>query len=286
MNKKILSSNTVAIFPILLALDMFKKMGINQFQGTTEAHDELLSLLPEARSSQHPPTQVKCFVSNKVSELNKILKDNHFDIQLNESQPFDLGVVAIMDLMLRWLSRGEKTSITYKRKEYSAVKVTQGASVVRGGGGQEVLMIRTREGVCVFFEKTDEAMHGLQLFNHVFEISRSFRHDEDPCDAVLPWVEIDEQPDMSWVLGLYDPETRSAISQILQQNRLRIGLDGVRAESATAFALSRAGFSMSQSRREFVIKQPFNIWLTNDDHKQKNFPLFAAHVVPKNWIEV
>jgi hypothetical protein len=274
-------SHTASIFPILVALDAFKEYGIYGFGATSKDQEDLLKLLPAARTVKYSDDQIKSFVSNKVEDLNRILKLNGFDIQLNESQDFELGTVTIMDIMVRWLQKAEHRTFVYENELYDAMEIKSGASIVTTKDEKQVLMIRTREGICVFIELADRERSGLELFNHVFELSNSLTHSETPCDATIPVVKIDEQPDMSWLLGLKGLNSDMAISQALQQNRLEINLDGIHAESATTVGLSK-GISIDQ-RRKAWIEKPFNIWLAYADNDLKYFPLFTAYVSPESW---
>ncbi len=271
-------SHTAAIFPVLVALDKFKEKGIDGFTGTSEDQKYLLSLLPTARSVKYSEDEVKSFISNNVQELNAILKSKGFDIQFDESQAFDLGVVTIMDLMAKWLAKADPAEVMYDGKKYPAAKIKRGASVMLSTVDTEVLMIRTINGITVFIEKTYEERSGLVLFHHVLKMS-SFLSNEYPCDAIVPFVDIDEQPDVSWLLGLNATNKNFAINQALQQNRLKINLDGVHAESATAVGGVRG---LIVGRSQFIVDQPFNIWLTSGNSQ---FPLFAAYVAPENWKE-
>lgn len=92
------TSHTAAVFPILLALSKFKEKGIS-FTGETHDQKIILNLSDEANHIAVSDEQVKSFISESAAELNKILKDNGFNIQLDERMPFDLGVVTIMDLV-------------------------------------------------------------------------------------------------------------------------------------------------------------------------------------------
>lgn len=273
-----IKSHTAAIFPVLVALDKFKEKGIEGFSGTSEDQKYLLSLLPTARSVKYSEDEVKSFISDNVQELNAILKSKGFDVQLDESKDFDLGVVTIMDLMAKWLTKADPAEVTYDGKQYPAAKIKMGASIILPTVDTEVLMIRTRNGICVFIEKAYQERSGLELFHHVLKMS-SFPRSEDPCDATIPFVDIDEQPDVSWLLGLSATNQDLFINQALQQNRLKINLDGIHAESATAMGAAKG---LVVGRRQFVVDQPFNIWLTSGDSL---FPLFAAYVVPENWKE-
>jgi hypothetical protein len=269
---------TVSIFPILIALNKFEKKEGARFVGSTKIHQQIIHLLETMPEIKFSGDQIKSIISGDVSELNRFLKDNGFSIQL-EGKNFELGVVTIMDLLGRWLSQATETSISYQSQEYKAAEIKLGACV-RNYGDEDILMIRTRDGISVFIEKTDVQMTGLDLFSHVLTKSQLLGSslNEDPCNAIVPFIDIDEQPDISWLLGLQMPNTNLVVNQAIQQNKLKLGLDGIHAESAVALGAVRG---LMSGRRQFIVDQPFNIWLSYGDHL--DFPLFAAYVGPDSW---
>lgn len=281
--KALTHSRTTAIFPVLIALDEFKNYGISGFNGWTPEQKALLELLPAARVVEYNKKQIKSFVSNKVAELNAILKQNCYDIQLDETKNFDLGVVTIMDIMAKWLSKATPEPVMCDDVEYPGMRIKIGASIVKSTAtDSEILMLRTDNGICVFIEKTQTERSGFDLFNHSLKLSTTLLHNEEPCDAIIPFVTMDDQPDMTWLLGLQAENTNMFINQALQQNKLKITLDGIHAESATVLGASR-GISLGNERPQFIIDGPFNIWMAYGDPELEYFPLFTAYVTPDHW---
>ena len=281
-------SHTVALFPILIALNKFLDRGIGNFQPASEdAHDQkfAIGLMDEALKIKYSEDEIKSFISNDVHELNSILKQNGYDIQLDESIPVDLGVVTIMDLIGRWLEQGVHVIIEHENESYPAVKIKSGASIINFFDDKEkhILMIRTREGLCVFIQKDEQERSGMDLFKHILEKSNSLPYNEMPCDATIPFVDIDEQPDISWLMGMKSTIGGDfTINQALQQNKLKINADGIHAQSAVAIGTKR-GMIFEQERPQFVIDGPFNLWIAYGNPEHKYFPLFAAHVAPDSW---
>lgn len=281
-------SHTVALFPILIALNKFKEHGIEGFTGTSEAQKYLLSLQPEALGVTLPPEQIQSFIADSAPELNGILRDHGFSIQLDESEDFDLGVVSILDLVAKWQGKASPTVVKYNNTVYPAAKVTAGASITplhpHTVDEKDLLMIRpeSTSGLIVFIEKDTPPRAGLDLFQHVYTQAQSLVRNEIGCDATIPFVTIDDQPDISFVTGLSATNTNLVINQALQQNKLSINLDGIHAESAVALGAKR---SISAPRNQVVIDTPFTLWVARANPEHKYFPLFAAYVDPTNWIE-
>ena len=174
-------TRTAAIFPILIALDKFKELGIDRF--VARGHDAenqilLLNLLPEARNVQYDEKDIVSFASRDIAELNKILKEKGFDIQLSESQDSELGVVTIMDLVAPWLAQALKTEVSYEGQQYPAMLVNTGASLVGNTLDKELLMIRTKNGINIFIEKAEHELSGIDLFMYAMNVSKSLLYNE------------------------------------------------------------------------------------------------------------
>lgn len=279
-------SHTVALFPLLVALNKFKEHNIEGFNGTSDAQKYLLSLEPQALGVQLPPDQIKSFISDDAADLNSILRKHGFSIQLDERADFDLGVVSILDLIAKWQGKASPASINYNNNSYPAAKITTGASVTplysKTADEKDLLMIRpeSTSGLIVFIENNTPARSGLELFQYVHEQAQSLVHNEVGCDATIPFVCIDDQPDVSFVQGLSATNTNLVITQALQQNKLSINLDGIHAQSAVAVAATRG---ISTPRKQVVIDKPFTLWIARANQEHNYFPLFAAYVDPANW---
>ncbi len=276
-------TSTIALFPFLIGLRTFAEKGIKTFLGNTNEQIYTLGLMPATLSIPYPSEEIKAFISENPEELNTILKEHGFDIQLDTTRPFDLGVVTIMDLIGEWLEQAKPKTVTYGDTEYDAALIKKGASIVSTTEDKELLMIRTKKGLFVFIEKDKQARSGFELAEYIFKQSETVLLNEIPCDACIPCVNLDDQPDMTWLQGIYSNEsgTPFIINQVLQQNRLEINLGGIHAQSATAIGIAR-GISLDE-KPVFTVNTPFNIWLAYTNADKKYFPLFAAHVEPDTW---
>ncbi len=275
-------SHTIALFPILIALNEFYDKGIALQPISEKSYDQMLAigLMEEALKIKYSDEQIKSCISADVNELNSLLKEHGFDIRLDEFGSTDLGVVTIMDLVGRWLEQGVHVFLEYENEKYPAIKIKSGASII-DVNGKETLLIRTRDGLMVFIEKTNEEKSGMDLFRHILQQSNLLDLSEKPCDAIIPMVDIDEQPDISWLIGMKSTTGDFTINQALQQNKLKITVDGIHAESAVTMGI-RKGVSVDE-RSQFIIDGPFNLWITYGDPENKYFPLFGAHIAPDTW---
>lgn len=270
-------THTISVFSILVALEKFRDLGIDRFIAGGQDEEQqalLLSLLPEARKVSYRESDIQAFASSSISALNQILEKHGFDIRLNESA--DLGVVTIMDLVAQWLTTAAETTVTYEDVSYPAMVVKEGASVAHTEYG-EILKLRTKNGITVHIQKAEQELSGLELFMHALELSKAISGNEKECWATLPFVTIDEQPDISWLTGMVDQGMHLMINQAVQQNRLVINLNGIHAQSATAIAL-RKGILITE--KSYIVDQPFYISMAYDENP---FPLFTSYVTPAQW---
>lgn len=162
---------------------------------------------------------------------------------------------------------------------YDAAHIKNGVSI----SYDDVLKIRTHEGLMVFIEVADKERSGLELFKYLYTKAQRRTHGETPCKAIIPLTEIDDQPDISWLAGMHSINPRFTITQALQQNRLKITLDGIHAESAVALGGMRG--IMIDEKPTIKIDKPFNVWLAYADKELQYFPLFCAYVAPDCWKE-
>ena len=274
-----LASHTIAIFPLLMALKKFEERGITGFEPDNPSQKYLLERFPEALKVKYSEDQIKSFISDSAKELNTILKQNGFTIELDETQPFDLGVVTIMDLVGKWLGKAMETTVSHENITYPACFIKTGTSIITIGD-KTILKIITTNGLTVFIEKTKTERSGLALFEHLFNQARLINYSEQPCEATVPFVNMSNQPDISWMEGMYATSANFAITQALQENRLQINLDGIHAESATALGGVRG---ISSPKPQFVVNQPFNVWIAYGDPELQYFPLFCACVGTDSW---
>lgn len=285
MNKN-LKSQTVAIFPVLVGLQKLLETGVKNFKGVSMDQEYMLSLLPEAVKLDYSQDEVKSLVSHDAKLLNNFLKDNGFDIYLPRLEHNQIGVVTLMNLMGSWLEEAGSSCIDYEHKEYQAAVITKGASIVNINEKQ-VLKIITSDGLCVFIEKTDEQKSGVGLFRHIYHQAKSLNYSETPCHATVPLLTINDEPNMEWLLNMVAAKENEPyyISKAIQQNHLDLSIQGIIAESATVVYIQCFGGDPTSDLPEFIVDQPFNIWISYDNPDLNYFPLFGAFVAPDSWKE-
>jgi hypothetical protein len=63
--------------------------------------------------------ELKAYAAYDAETLNKILKDNGFSIQLPSFSYPDIGIVAIQDILVKWLEKAERKPIRSGKKDYA-----------------------------------------------------------------------------------------------------------------------------------------------------------------------
>lgn len=278
-------SKTLALYPVLFALrQLAKERGFKNLVAANPEQHYVLELLSTIGTVKLSDEELRTLISDNATELNSFLKDNGFDIQLSENVPLDFGIVTILDLVGKWRVKADEATITHEGNTYQAAHVKHDAYQVLTNDDKKILRIHTQNGLCVFIEMTDQERSGIELSRYVFEQAQSLMYNEYICDTVIPFVSLDNQPDMDWLIGLSDPDANLVISQALQQNRLEINLDGIHAESATVIGVLRSG-GIKNERPLVTIDKPFTMWIAYGEPDRKYVPLFAAYIAPDAWKE-
>ncbi len=210
-----------------------------------------------------------------VVPINRWLAERGFDIQLSSpKQSGSFAVASILDLMLRWLQNGTKTSITAPNgKQYPAARLRHGVVVSEDSRFHKwpVARINTKGGdrVCMTIIDRNPA----DLFLAVNDVSkvRAMSHALD--GVIFPMIDLDVKPDISWLEGM--KLGGYAIEQALQQTKFRMDDTGARVQSAAGMALTKG-----IGPRPMVIDRPFLLWIERD---RLAVPMFAAVLAEDCW---
>ena len=279
------TSKTTALFTILAAFsELYANWLVDEFIGYTDEQKFLLGLIKTASTVKYNPDQIKTLISKDTNVINRFLKDNGFDIALQD--PIDLCVATIMDLIGGWLEKADEAIVQNEGDLYLAATIKSGISTsVISLGDNQVIKIETRNNITVFIEPNATERSDLYLFKYIWNQTKVCAFEPSPCEVTIPFISMEEKPDISWLVGI---ETRGninfTISQAVQQNKLKLNCDGVHAQSAVAMGLRKC-VDMSQKER-IIIDQPFNLWISGKDLGGEYFPLFGAYLAPDSWKKV
>ncbi len=252
------------------------------------ADDRLLTLVTgSAPALAAYDRHVRSFAEPTADAINKRLAEAGFDIRLDhwEEGQGRFGVAAFMDAAVEWYKPGTLAQITGDdRTTYPAFTLGDsnglqvGTSRIFRG---PVVRIRTPDGLEVRITITPRPRDPFQLVRLGSSLLTAELGYTDFAKATIPCVMLDEQPDISGLVGAagYHPaKAQYLIAQAVQQLKFGMNASGARVKEATAMGVTRsASFSPV-----YVVDRPFLIAIGNPKVGQ---PLFSAYVTEESWRE-
>jgi hypothetical protein len=225
--------------------------------------------------------ELRCWAKRTAQELNAILREKGFDIQLTPWVPSDgrFGTLSIIDIAVLWPQIG---TIAPQIDGHPAFRLAAGAiascSVVEGHE-HPIVRLRTRTDDVVCIAIHDAPAGPFELVAAVATLrAAEVLEPRGYAGVVLPMVELDAQPDLQWLCGIAtdSPSGPWLITEALQQIRFGMNQHGARAKEATALAVGRS----AAPRGDYVVDAPFLVWFERDG---VGVPLFQAHVSEDDW---
>ena len=284
-------SKTCVTYPIVAALLKAEELvkPVENWRGSSFTCDRFLrDFLGRCREEISRIPEIESIASWSADEINKFLAGKGFDIQLNPFSSQEFGVASVLDMLVEWAEKGEATSVTRRNTHdaYPAVRIAGGSYVdflETKGHNHAIARLRTKSGDLVHMTILDylpDNSGSFKLVEIAEELSEGDESDNLIGGVVFPMVSLNQQVDISWLIGLRTTganELPAIITQALQQTKLRMNEKGARAQSAVAIAIIRGGFS---PEKQYVIDKPFLFWITRPSICK---PLFVAYVTEDDW---
>ena len=235
--------------------------------------------------------ELAAWARRTAEELNEILAARGFSIRLNpwpdDGESF--GVVAIDDVRVAWLEKGETKDDRGEAFEIRGHRAFRLATNKAGvsfrsvpGTNHPLIRVSTRSGDEVWMIRLEQPAEGLALFE-AWE-----RLKQEAVAAPLVWfdgliapmIHLDTSPDISWLLGFEVGTTPWGIAQALAQIRLGMNQKGARVVSAVAIGMVLGGFPRPPS--DYVLEGPFLFALVRPG---LTHPLVVAYLDESCWRE-
>lgn len=205
--------------------------------------------------------------------LNRFLENHGFPLLF---EPFDgYGAASIMDRLVEWVNAGTSVTITRDRsfgdgpKQYPGFHVKDHLDIYRVAGYIHPLVrLRTKSRDSVWLMKAVRCpQSGIALALEAQKIltasrSRSWDYGDG---AIVPKLEIDVHPDVSWLQGLTIKTglgQTDTLVQAVQVYRLKMNEFGARVSSGSGVATSRN----VSAPLIYTIDDPFILFLTKENH--------------------
>ena len=239
--------------------------------------------------------ELRYWVDWVAATLNKILKEEGFNIQLKDFKPGEFGVVAILDVLVEWLIKGNEDQILVGDVTYPAVRMDYSGQVdgrytqlVEVFGSPHhpnpvgMLCTKTGDRVYMTIAGVSSPPEGFALCDAIEQIRSGMLTASGRWAGMLfPMVDINDQPDISWLIGMNTTDQHgkhAEISQALQQTKFKMNQFGARVKSAVAI-----GITITAVRKEpqwLVIDKPFYLWIERDG---VSFPVVGMYVDYSDW---
>jgi len=230
--------------------------------------------------------EIRSIASANIEEVNKFLADNGFSIRLSPLPSGSFGAASILDLLIEWIEKGEKTKVrTDDRKKFPGVRI-KGENVsfyTIPGHKEPIACLKTKSGDRVFMTMLNQSPEGFDLVKKAEKLSDFDKcwEDVDEYDGIVfPMVDLNQTVDISWLEGLGTIDEKNVfwyIAQALQQTKVRMNEIGVRVQSAVAVGLMKG---VMPHRPDLIINRPFLMWIERPGLEK---PLFVGYITEEDW---
>jgi hypothetical protein len=242
--------------------------------------------------------ELRYWVDWVAERLNRILREEGFSIQLEDFKEGEFGVVSILDVLVEWFVQGGEDKIFVGDVAYPAVRMNsegmvdgQHMSLVEVmqsfNHPEPIGMMHTKSGDRVYMAKSrasSSSPRGFDLYTRVGGIQDGISTRIGGwAGMIFPMVDINDQPDISWLKGLWtttDDHAKAEISQAFQQTKFKMNQFGARVKSAVAISAMLMTAMPPEDPPWLVIDEPFYLWI---ERPGVPFPVVAMHVDYSDW---
>ncbi len=223
--------------------------------------------------------------TNDVTEANQFLTDNGFSIQLDPlPDPLAFFIVSILDRLVNWEVTGEDHPIHTPEETYPGFRLEDGVDFFDIPNHPHLAArLATKTGDYVWLTYADQELKGIELADKVVSLVKAPKNASFDFDgAVIPDVMIDQQPDISWLVGLFtfdDTPEKWFIAQALQQAKFAMNKEGARIKVATAVAMMRECAVIEKP--DLIFDRPFFLWI--EGREGSKLPLGMMYVDTDSW---
>lgn len=278
-----MATRALDVVTILHALDTCgKELQTTGWKPKKRTHRDVFNWLETFKEQLAQISGLDAKASRFSEELNAFLAQRGFGPLIRPFDPKEsLGVVSILDKLVRWLSGPGRISTIFTRTgarpgfELPPEGVT--ISEVKGYPGSTLLQLLTQsEDTLWIFVHPDSSRAGLDLVKLSMDVMRQPRQTpmsrglsgvgrkEGPtwAGAKVPMIDVHVTPDLSWLLGARTTTVNGApyrIVQAAQQFNMRMDETGARVKVAT---VTVAATGPALGPKLFVVDRPFYGWWT------------------------
>lgn len=263
---------------------------------------ELVHLFPEvvqdvtrlAKSDRHI---FESLASLDAGEINRFLADHGFSITIDPLTSDEVAFASVLDALVKWLRPGTPADITYSGDPLDparrqrlvtcpgvCLKVSDGVRFFHNPLVMHV-RIETRDGDIVYLTvPSNSPRNTLELIDmasvclNLNEADVTYAYNE----VHFPMIDLHYESSVDWLVGLGILASRGSapgrytVTVAKEEARLRVNLEGARAQAAFAGVATR-DFSMP---KPYVINRPFLFTMVRPGMR---LPYFAAWCNTDCW---
>jgi hypothetical protein len=234
--------------------------------------------------------EIESIASGNAEEINAFLRARGSSSTMRPFARDEIGIASILDILVEWIKEGKNVDIiTPEKKKYKGVRIDEkGVWFYRSKKhNHPIARLKTKTADRVYVTMLDEAdakftPGGFSLHKKISAMMRDIDDCEDFGGIKFPKVDLDQEEDMNWLVGINTMSSRgdpAVIAQAYQKNRLRINEFGARFQSEFR-GMIVLGATMHVQKPDHVIDRPFLCWIVKEGADK---PLFVAYVAEENW---
>jgi hypothetical protein len=264
--------------------------------GDAELQSEYISdyFLPSYEELDSLP-ELKSIASRNAEDINEFARSEGFDIHLDPFSDGEFGTASIMKIKVEWTEEGLPTTIIGRSNKVSYPGfILEQKNLIHYRSSEHtypVTLLETKnaqQGEKVYVTMVDRNTIGKDVFalsTFVKKIQNSrLDHSYEYSDIHIPIVDIDDKPDISWLVGMRrrDQKDREwVIAEAIQQTKFRMNAKGAVAKSIAIMRLECASASISFDKKPpLKINQQFVIWIERQGLSQ---PFFIGYITEEDW---
>ncbi|HXV26486.1 MAG TPA: hypothetical protein VD862_00430 [Candidatus Paceibacterota bacterium] len=281
-------SRTICTYPITGALDKADEfLGPDRtWHAVNDTQRRFLGnhFVPCRRELGRIP-EIESTASRDHAVINRFLRERKFAIALNPFPPDGFGTASVLDVTGKWRTMGtvRPLNVPDLSGEVPGVFLTRHVTFSLSRLGV-IAHAMTESGDVANFALMPDGPSKRQAPDDLalMELVATERTGLRTYDALhFPMVNLDVQPDISWMLELWtndDAGDRFKVAQAVQQTKLKMNQFGFRAKSGVALGIMRT--SVQPRPRPYVIDRPFLFWI---ERRGLARPFLVAWITPDDF---
>lgn len=286
--QKTMVIDPVTILKALMALESHENFPQTlAWDSANQTQARLLELYARWRSEITGLHSLESMASGVAAELNNFLSSRGFDPMFEALGKDELGVAAVLDMLIEWLKPGELCDIQAPGlfAPFSGFEISgsgTGFDFYEMEGNQGPLIrLATKTGDWLWIAIPNEPLRDeASLAFSVMELMQRSRVPSHRYASVkIPMVDIRTEADISFMKGATTHDCDGIewrISKAIQQFRFRINAQGARARVATGMVFEKC-ISLDEA---YVVDGPFVAWMTQG---KSVIPIAMAYIGTDCW---